>query len=606
MNAYFRAVEPYLGFDAEAQKQTERALRGARIGFFPEWYVAVSWLAATLAGAAVWGLTWGGLALSATPGWLAVLFGAGSGILAFFAVRIAFLAYPRLRSASRAKLIDDEFAPVVTLCYALSRGGVPVIKVFRIVAEERDTYGEISREFGLVIRNIESLGLDVNTALVDVAETTPSATLRGFFEGLVTILGSGADPVDFFKRSTEVQIETSSVRLESEVEQVGMLAEMYVSGLLILPLLLMVILSLLSTLGRGGAATLPLVVGVMIPFGTFAFLLMAEMLVPPGKLRRASVQEGPLVDAGLATHRVDASTFAGAPGGTERRSPLARALEHAVACPLHVLAVSGPLAAFVGVVVSGFALAGRSRGPAFWMDATSVALLVALVAFVPVAVAHEIRVGRARRVEKGIPEVLGRLSGFNERGVGLLRALEILGRTSSSHLAKDLKVVERDVMWSGNLLGALARFRARARTVRVAKLALLLERASAATGDLKDVLSIAEKDATNTEKLRSRKTASMVSYVLVIYVVFAVFLYVVYVTTSLFFDASGLTLATSGSSKGLTPAKAELLFFQAVVLQGACAGMVAGKLGESYMLSGIKHAAILAALAWVVYSFGVV
>lgn len=634
--AYFRTFEPFFAFGEKTRADTEKALRGARIAMFPEWYLAVSYLAAAAVGL-VGGIALGTWLRVATtlPAALAGVLAVGYAASMFLFVRLGFLLWPRLRSASRAKSIEAEYGSVVTLCYALARGGIPVHRVFRTVADERATYGEISREFGYVLRDMEWLGVDIITALQNTSSTTPSPSLKAFYEGLVSILDSGANPVDYFRRQSETQVDRANAHLEGEIEQVGILAEVYVSGLLVLPLLLMVILSLLSAVGNGTDEILPLIVYLMLPFGTFAYVLLVEMLIPPAKLSTPATPEARLADAGLATFPAEEAALKlpdlGAIPSTKdaegqaqyvqaaglRRSmardsrrerffaAVGRVFGDATERPLSALFVSFPLAAAIGGALALGAVR-TAKGPALAVALTDVGLLAALVAFVPVAVLHEIRVWRARRVEKALPDVLGRLSGFNERGVSLLRAFDILGKTTTGPLAPDLRSMRRDISWHGHLANALARFRAKARTVRVAKLGLLLERASTATGDLKEVLDVAERDATASERLRARKTQSMVSYVIVIYVVFAVFLYVVYVTAGLFFSGDGLVLASKGGEKrGLAPALAQALFFQAVVIQGACAGIVAGKLGETYILSGLKHAALLAAIGWIVFHLGV-
>lgn len=633
--ATYQTLEPYFAFHAETRRDTTRALRAARLGRVPEEYLIVSWIAALIAAMATTAAAIVGLTVFGSFPWvLDATFAVGAGVLAFSFVRLGFLAYPRMVAAGRRTKIEQEFPSVALLCYSLAQGGMPPLKVFKAVGEERNVYGEISREFDLVLRDVEWLGHDLNTALKNVAETTPSPLLKGYFEGLVTILNSGADPVDFFHRQTETQIVQAEMRLEAELDQAGLLAEVYVSGLLVLPLLLIVLLSLLSALGNGGEDVVPLVVFVLIPGGTLFYLMFIEVLLPPDRLVLPAPRKQAFVDFGIDTLPSDEpalpantkTTIRDAERQMRERNPTedpplrrrvvaewlrrrsaetwSQFFQRAIVKPADAIEVSGAAALLIFAAGGVAFLLLGDRGSELIVSGTGLLLLAAAVALVPVSAFHEMRVHRARTVEKAMPEMLGRLSGFNERGISLLRAFELLGRTADGPLANDLRGLERDVAWNANLAGALTRMRLRVKTLAMAKLTLLFERASSATGDLRRVLKIVATDSARTEAVRSRRAQSMMTYVIVIYVVYAVFLYVTYIVTSLFYGDGGFS-QVAGGSRGIAPETAKLLFFQAVVIQGACCGLVAGKLGEGHLMSGLKHAVVMAGVGWLVFRMGV-
>src|SRR5581483_1860665 len=196
---WLRALEPVVA-TAQGNKATARALRAARIGTYPEAYLAYSYLAASISALVVGGAGWLAIRQSGVFGSAAIFVGLVSLAVAGFAfacVRLGFLAYPRLRATGRARRIDAEMPSVVTLCYALAQGNVSPLEIVRAVASERSTYGEAAIEFGVVIRDVEWLGLDLVSALKDTASSTPSARLAAFFEGLVTMLNSVAEAEDY-------------------------------------------------------------------------------------------------------------------------------------------------------------------------------------------------------------------------------------------------------------------------------------------------------------------------------------------------------------------------------------------------------------------------
>ena len=45
------------------------------------------------------------------------------------------------------------------------------------------------------------------------------------------------------------------------------------------------------------------------------------------------------------------------------------------------------------------------------------------------------------------------------------------------------------------------------------------------------------------------------------------------------------------------------LLFHSVLIQGFCSGLIAGQMGEGYVLSGLKHSLIMVALAYLLFMF---
>lgn len=635
---WMRITEPIL-LTQEGHRQTAHALRAARIGRFPEWYLAVSYLAAGFVALLAAPATWILLTITNTaPAAWRIAFGALAGVLGFGVMRILFLAYPRTRAAGRARRIDQELPAVVTLCYALARGGTNPVDVFRAVSAEKEAYGEISVEFAIVVRNVEWFGQDFVSALTEAAATTPSSALKGFFEGLVTILDSGAEAQDYFRHQAEAQLTQAELRLERDVEQASMLAEVYVSGLLVMPLMLLVVLAGLAPLAPGQDVLMPFVVFGMIPLGTAIYLVLLDTLLPSESLAVPRLASAGLVDFGMDTLPASKTLLPPAwrSGHDPRTAPMTErdikaarslrrrlALEHArmsiskltrervarlIAQPLLAAEFSAVIGVGLAAAVAAYAWYSGVRGTTLAIVTTGVLVLAAAITAIPISVFHEIRVRRARRIENGLPDALAKLAGFNEKGISLLQSFQILGSSASGPLATELRGVERDVRWNGSLVNALRRLRGRVSTLRMTKLGILLERASAATGNLREVLGIAANDASRNENLRATKRQAMVSYVVVIYIVFAVFVYVLSVVAGLFYGANGLGAATTGTSPNAAALRAEdakLLFGQAAVIQGVGAGIVAGRLGEGHMLSGLKHAVILGVAAFLVFYFGV-
>jgi archaeal flagellar protein FlaJ len=103
----------------------------------------------------------------------------------------------------------------------------------------------------------------------------------------------------------------------------------------------------------------------------------------------------------------------------------------------------------------------------------------------------------------------------------------------------------------------------------------------------------------------------MLTYLIVIYVVFFVFLCVIAVLDIRFIPqvlaAGEATAQIEAATQGVGQAAAfdregiRFVYFNAVVVQAVGNGLVGGVLSESHVTAGLRHVAIMAAMAWVIF-----
>lgn len=105
----------------------------------------------------------------------------------------------------------------------------------------------------------------------------------------------------------------------------------------------------------------------------------------------------------------------------------------------------------------------------------------------------------------------------------------------------------------------------------------------------------------------------MVTYLLVIYVSFAVFLGIIAALTVAFIPAvEGAQLSSPGGVAGVSTGVFEgigtvdtddyvLLFYHAAAIQGIASGLIAGQLGEGSVSDGVKHATVMLLLSYLTF-----
>jgi flagellar protein FlaJ len=151
----------------------------------------------------------------------------------------------------------------------------------------------------------------------------------------------------------------------------------------------------------------------------------------------------------------------------------------------------------------------------------------------------------------------------------------------------------------------------------VSRAVTLIKNAMAASGDISPVLHIAADEAQETRRLRRERRQEMLTYLVVIYVSFLVFLGIIIALTVSFIPAieaasqsaggstnqiGGVDTGVLGGFQTVNTDAYELLFFHTAAIQGICSGIVAGQLGEGSVADGLKHAAVLLTLTYVVFA----
>jgi archaeal flagellar protein FlaJ len=141
------------------------------------------------------------------------------------------------------------------------------------------------KEADELIRQVEILGKDPLTVMIQRAETTKSKLYRDFLGGFVSSVRSGGKLTDYMKSQLKSIFELRYINLNRSIDKIATLVEAY-SVMLIVVLcvyILFVILSsssVMDVLGSGSAMISPyisyLIAFVFLPVMSFIFIMMAH------------------------------------------------------------------------------------------------------------------------------------------------------------------------------------------------------------------------------------------------------------------------------------------------------------------------------------------
>jgi len=564
--------------------------------------------------------------------WWAIVLG-GGGLAGIAAGAVAYLArwqLPASDAVVRQRGIDEGMTRTTAFMYALSRGGMAFPQILALLAAQRRVYGEPARELSVAAREMELFGRDMVTALRRMAGRTPSDQFKTFAENLSSVLQSGSDLPAFLNAQYERFRDEAEQRQQEVLELLATIAEAYVTVFVAGMLFFLTILLVFGLTVADTLLFVQLLVYAIIPLANAGFaLFVAQQLDALGIARRSGgdvlstlTAETPAsAEPPVERRRADGGALAGGDGDAENRRLLAyhdrlawlkrtirnpgRAL---LQQPTRVLWVLGPIAALWVIVRLPSALAADGITVRVLDDLLIQSALLVVGGYAIVRYLYKRRIDR---LEAAAPELFERLASLNEAGMSVVQGFDRVRGGNLGALGPEVDRIWRDIEYGANVDDALVRFGRRVRTTAITRVVTLVTNAMRASSEIGPVLRIASEQARAEIRLRRQRRQEMLTYLIVIYVAFAVFLVIIVAVNEVLVPSLPDTVPAPEDGGQVGPGANTfqqlgqvekpaytLVFFHAALIQGACAGFVAGQLGEGTLRDGAKHAAIMMTLAY--------
>jgi archaeal flagellar protein FlaJ len=207
-----------------------------------------------------------------------------AGITAF---GVSYL-YPSLAISSKIRKIEANLPLTANFLSVLASSGMPPERIFRSLANVGDEFG-VGDEMRRTIADIEIMGLDLNDALKKASLRSASRRFGAMLDGIVATSHMGGDLSSFLRDEADKFKKARVTSMKSFLDSLAGMAEMYVSFMIALPLVLVVMLSVMSFLGGslsvfGGldpGTIMLLMTFVVTPAGVMIMILLVDSLTPP-------------------------------------------------------------------------------------------------------------------------------------------------------------------------------------------------------------------------------------------------------------------------------------------------------------------------------------
>ncbi|MFB6219129.1 MAG: type II secretion system F family protein, partial [Halobacteriaceae archaeon] len=561
---------------------------------------------------------------------------------------------PKYRGKNRERKIDESLQRTVAFVYALSRSGMEVPEIMRILSNNTEVYGEAAKEMEVAVRDMEVFGTNIISALQRLGERTPSDNFSDFAENFVSVLQGGRDVSTFLREQYEYYEEEAEAQQEQFLELLATLAEAYVTAFVAGPLFLITILVIIGFIIGDTLPLLRLIIYLGVPLATLGFLAYLDSITPPTSIEPEREEEEEsawevtgvrtVEDATVAQARQDggAATDGGIAAGfrtvggrtypeamarnvkrllTYRRfsglrDRITNPLSYILADPNTVLYLVIPVALVYAGTRAYLLYVGQGITVTTIDDVLVQSLLIVTATF---ALVFELRQYQIRAIERAIPDFLDRLASINEAGMPIIESFNRLRRSDLGALNTELERLWADVEMGAQLDQALIRLEERVDTASVSRAVTLITHSMNASGDLAPVLRIAAGEAQTMRRLERQRRQELMTYMVVIYVAFFVFLAIIIALTTVFLPSiptienvgpgqvggAGGTPSIGGSLSvgGLSEAKKaayQVVFGHSAIVQGLASGTMAGKMSEGDVRAGAKHVTIMVGIAYAI------
>lgn len=539
-----------------------------------------------------------------------------SGLATGYLTYLLLISYPSFRAKNRSYRIDQSMPHAVTYLYALSRGGMNILEMFKSLSSYIHIYGGTAEEIALIVRDMEYFGMDIVSALNNASQRTPSRKFKDFIDNLISVINSGGDLSGFFKNRSEFYQETAAQDQKFFLETLGLFAEVYVSALVAGPLFLIVIIVVMGLLKGGTELLLSLIIYVVIPIGTLLFVVLIdtisgtreEMPVIYTRVKKLDVfKDVPQLRAEQFYESGDIKKLERYEKISKIKNSLLHPLKMFFEKPVRTFIITVP----ISIIYLFFSI--RDYLPPdfdfhniysgnFISAITNSFLMAILFVITPFTIFFELRTRKIRKLEERMPDFLKRLAGMNEAGLTLTQAIAHTAESNLGVLTYEIKKINRAIEWGTITINALQKFEKRIESSAISRVITLIVKASESTSDIRNVLTIAAKDADIAQRLKLERFANLLIYVLIIYISFFVFLFII-VVLLVYFLAKMPAGGEVSVFKTFSLANIKTLFYHASLLQGLFSGLVAGQMGEGNPQAGLKHSILMLVIAYIVFMY---
>ena len=519
-------------------------------------------------------------------------------VLVFGIFLFAYM-YPQTIATGRKTKIELELPYAITYMQALSTT-MTLFSIFKSVAENKDLYGEVSEECGMIVRDVEYFGDDLLTAMRNLQEYTPSPNFSELLNDLAMVFKTGGSMTDFFASKSAHFRETAMQELENTLKTMEIMAEIYVTAFVAGPIAIMIMIVAQNLSGQSTVDLLEPLMYIGLPIGATAMIFLLYIMMPPDSLSvsKKEVAQAEYTDTNIEKENSEIiddkflKNLQAKKQALKIKSILRNPLRYYVSDYQYGLVFGMLLACAVLLLhMNGFI---SEIFPDYSFEAFICIMLIAFM--LPVAFAYEARSWYLKKFESQLPGFLREISDMKDMGMTLQSAIHIIAQSKIGVLTSEVKIASEEIKMGTSVSGALYKLEERIGLVSVKRAISLVIKASEITDHLREILAIAVGDLEHYLKMKNERFGVSFIYVAIIYLSYGIFLYSAYQLNVSFVESFkdfdiNFNLAANISE-----------MFHISIILGFFSGIMAGQLSSNNILAGLKHSMVFMAASLVLFA----
>lgn len=252
------------------------------------------------------------------------------------------------------------------------------------------------------------------------------------------------------------------------------------------------------------------------------------------------------------------------------------------------------------------------------IEAIDMVVIALLIAIGPIGFIVDAEQRRVRNIEERLPDFLRDVAEAGRFGMTLANAIVASSKGEYGKLTPEIRRMASQISWGVSATEALVLFAKRVNTPLVHRVCGLIIKASAAGGNIADVLTMSSVDTKESQNLFAERRSNMSTYIMVIYIAFFVFLVTVLILNKTFLprmeevtrsqglegvDLSDAPTAGVATISGDMIPKIRNIFFYAALVHAVGDGILAGVMDNGKIANGLRHSFIMVLIAYIFMRF---
>jgi flagellar protein FlaJ len=218
-----------------------------------------------------------GLYYSYSLTWRGYIYSAIISVIIFLVTILVGYSIPYIMADNRGRIIDATLPNIANFMSILATTGMTTGNIISSLGRVSERFN-VKKEMDLMITDIEILGYDVHKAIRHAYDVSSSRDFANLLFGVVSTSQMGGDLASYLKNQAEKNTNKRLLSMRGFIDTLAIIAEGYITIMVVGPLMLLVMLTVMSFIG-GGNMMGDLSVEFIMSFLTFIFIPVGIMVL---------------------------------------------------------------------------------------------------------------------------------------------------------------------------------------------------------------------------------------------------------------------------------------------------------------------------------------